>query len=176
MTTVSSQTGGQRSPVSEKSRPNKLTSPLKCFQLVLRAHFQPGGFFFFFKMSEPPEIRVSSIEMHQPGSSLPRSMSCHVQKTADTAEGGLRDCTPLPLRPIINTDAGSAGGVEGVARSSDPDAFAPTRLGSPTGTAGAHVVPGDGGGQVEVGSPERLPDIVLLPPPRRGEHVASEQT
>lgn len=84
------------------------------FPVGAQSAFSTGRiFFFFFKMSEPPEIRVSSIEMHQPGSSLPRSLSCHVQKTADTTEGGLRDCTPLPLCPIINTDAGSAGGVEG---------------------------------------------------------------
>ena len=74
-------------------------------------------------MSEPPEIRVSCIEIRKPGSSLPRSLSCHVQKTEDTTEGGLtrveggghRACTPPTAGSaappsVVNTDAGSPGG------------------------------------------------------------------
>lgn len=101
-------------------------------------------------------------------------MSCAEDRGYDRrGSQGLHPPAPLPHRKHGCWFCRWSGGG---ARSSDPDAFAPTRLGSPTGTAGAHVVPGDGWGQVEVDSAERLPDIVLLPPPRRGEHVASEQT
>lgn len=43
-------------------------------------------------------------------------------------------------------------------------------------TARVLAVSRDGGGQVEVGSVEKFTDIILLPPWRCGEHVASEQT
>ena len=137
-------------------------------------------FFFFSEMPKPRKIRAS-IDIHTPGSSLPKSLSCPAQKIEDAAQGvsGRRTRGRLPVwggdRHLRHQHvrwlcwAGDGG-------SPESDAFPPTCPGDGcrrplVGRWSLSTVAPDEGG-----SEERFPGIVLFPPRRLRVHVASERT